>query len=307
MMLYLVAPDNPRWRFLPGISFCAASLFGLFAFRDPLPDVVLWSILASFLFANLIGIIGGRVLQPVRRAMWKAEQERTQAVETHNRLLSMLAHEYRTPLNAITSSSSLLSQYFDRLDETQRKAVLGRLEAGGVRLTELLNQADYFSHSNVNRLSRQVVRTDVNAWMGKAVAELAALYPDCGIECVNNCTEDERWLDPFLLKLIVVNLISNSYKFSPADAAKRLVFACDAAGMTIVMRDDGPGIAAAEQSQVFDRFFRGHGSEHVQGSGMGLAIVKEAVEQLEGTVELSSVPGRTTFVVRLPWLENTDD
>lgn len=309
VLIHFAMPDRPYWRILPGLAYSAVSLFGLFVWRNALPELTLWSVLTSYFFANLVGIGGGQITLVARRARWRAEQEnvrllaaQAQHAEMKNRLVSILSHEYRTPLNVIISSAALFDQYFERMEPVQRNAVLGRLNTGAARLTELLDRALHMVCNNSYRLSRTLVDTPVAQWISSTAKELHVFYPDCLIEKSGCDAAGSRPLDPFLLKLIVSNLLSNSYKFSPRTAAKGIVFACDPAALTISVSDAGPGIRDDEQARLFEPFFRGAASAAIQGSGMGLPIVKEAVDLLAGHIELRSAPGQTCFVVRLPWL-----
>jgi signal transduction histidine kinase len=112
-------------------------------------------------------------------------------------------------------------------------------------------------------------------------------------------------LDTFLLWLILSNLIANACKFAPA-AAKHMYLTCDASGIEIRVVDHGPGIDPRERKHVFEPFFRGTDTQHIEGLGMGLSIVQEAVSLLDGSIEVQSQPGQTCVAVRLPWLKQDE-
>lgn len=313
--LHIGMSDNLKWRMLPGLAYTFTSLLGLFAFRNPLGSMELWSVLSSFFFANFVGIVFGRLYLLSRRKAWRSEQEnirlaqeRAEMIEMKKRLISTISHEFRTPLNAIASSATLLGDYLDRMDDQQRSEVIERLNIGTLRLAELIDQAAQLNRENVSRPYRHLVSKHVDAWGQQMAQEIDALYPGYTVSlpaCIA-CQGRQAWLDPFLLRLIVSNLVSNSVRHCPPDAHKSMELACDDVCMTITVTDEGPGIPADERERIFEEFFRGRNARETEGIGMGLAIVKESVELLEGSIEMTSRPGKTTFVVRLPWLGADD-
>src|SRR5262249_39588090 len=118
------------------------------------------------------------------------------------------------------------------------------------------------------------------------------------------------YLDPARLELILLNLVSNAIKYSDNAKAGRYVAieaspSSDPESVTILVSDNGIGIATEDQPAIFERFFRAHtqldGPLAVSGSGLGLAIVNDCVQSLGGTVRCESTVGEgTTFIVTLP-------
>jgi signal transduction histidine kinase len=102
---------------------------------------------------------------------------------------------------------------------------------------------------------------------------------------------------------VLENLVANAVKFSPDDAVVTVGVALDDDTVAISVADEGPGIPDDEREAVFERFHRTADAAHVPGEGLGLAIVRQLVEQHGGTVAVSSTPGRgSVFTVRLPAL-----
>ena len=108
--------------------------------------------------------------------------------------------------------------------------------------------------------------------------------------------------DDARLHQVVANLLANARVHTPPGSSVTLSLDADAAGAMLRVADDGPGIPADLQSEVFERFARADASRsHKDGStGLGLAIVSAVVRAHDGTITLESVPGRTVFTVRLP-------
>ena len=116
-------------------------------------------------------------------------------------------------------------------------------------------------------------------------------------------TGDETGLvsDKQLLRQILINLLSNAVKYSPEGGNIRLDARCDLEKVEFQIQDEGIGIPEADQARLFEVFHRAHNVGEIKGTGLGMAIVKRAVDALGGTIAFKSQVGvGTTFVVRLP-------
>ena len=134
--------------------------------------------------------------------------------------------------------------------------------------------------------------------------EAADNYPGRRIELVSNGIEVPVLAAPEALRRVVSNLISNAVKHTPP--GKRIKVSVDREGREAVLRtaDEGTGIPHDALPYVFERFYRAESSRTGEGSGLGLSIVRETLEALEGHIEVESVPGEgATFTVRLPLSE----
>lgn len=115
--------------------------------------------------------------------------------------------------------------------------------------------------------------------------------------------------NPQLLRSVVFNLTENAIKYSAPDSHVQLTLRRDPGEAVLLVSDDGPGIAPADQERIFERFYRVDKSRSRQlgGTGLGLAIVKNAVRLHGGTVSVDSEPGKgSVFTVRLPVSETGD-
>ncbi len=107
--------------------------------------------------------------------------------------------------------------------------------------------------------------------------------------------------DEHALERILVNLLTNAAKYSPEDSTVRVAARAENGVATISVQDEGVGIPAAEQSQIFERFYRSSQRSGGRGAGVGLAVVRRYVELLGGSVSVESELGRgSTFLLTLP-------
>lgn len=311
-LLYLIMPDNPRWRALPSLLLSAGSLGVLLLAKQPIGGVALQSVVFSYLVANFAFYVVARQIFRYRRQIWKNEraaqelaQERLEMLKMKNRLVTTLSHEFRTPLNAVASSASLLADYNARLDDAQRGAIKQRMDGAIARMTEILDQALFIARRDSTRAPRQPVAVDIGPWLESLAGEIRAMHPGCPRLAVSvGCAAaGMRHVDPELTRLILGNLVANACKFTAGDGRVEVELGCDEGGLALRVCDEGIGIPAEELPRVFDSFYRAGNARLHQGTGLGLTIVKEATDRLGGGIEIASAAGHgTTVAVRLPWL-----
>lgn len=311
-LLYLIMPDDPRWRALPSLLLTAGSLGVLLLAKRPIGGAALQTVVFAYLIANVAFFVIARQLFVYRRQVWRNEraaqalaEERLEMLKLKNRLVTTLSHEFRTPLNAVASSASLLTGYHARLSDDQRDEIGQRMQGAIARMTEILDQALFIARRDSRRAPRQPAAIDVASWLADLAAEIRALYPDCPrLAVATACAvEGRRRIDPELTRLVLMNLVANACKFTPAGGEVGVELSADAAGLRLTVRDEGIGIPAEELPRIFDSFYRASNARLHPGTGLGLTIVKEAADRLDGRIDCASTPGGgTRFAVCLPWL-----
>jgi signal transduction histidine kinase len=316
-LLYLIMPDNPRWRALPSLLLSAGSLGVLLLAKQPIGGVALQSVVFSYLVANVAFFVVARQIFRYRRQIWRTERaaqdlarERLEMLKIKNRLVTTLSHEFRTPLNAVASSASLLADYNARLDDAQRGAIRQRMDAAIARMTEILDQALFVARRDSARPPRPPVAVAIGPWLESLAGEIRTMHPDCPhlavrLDCAATGTHR---IDPELTRLILGNLVANACKFTGDAGRVEVALGCDADGLVLRVCDEGIGIPADELPRVFESFYRAGNARLHPGTGLGLTIVKEATDRLGGSIEIASEAGRgTTVTVRLPWLEEANE
>lgn len=229
----------------------------------------------------------------------KIEQELN---ELKSRFISMASHEFRTPLSAILSSAILIGKQNEVGKEERRMKHVFRIRNNVKNLVVILN--DFLSLSkleegkvNVNAQNFELIQ------FSKLVIEEMESTKKEGQKILleTNETEIPVSLDPKLLSHILVNLFSNAIKYSNEDQKIQLKITVTKTHTNLIIIDEGIGIPKEEQEKLFERFFRAGNATNIQGTGLGLHIVKQYVALMGGTVRFKSAIGKgSTFVVQLP-------
>lgn len=229
-----------------------------------------------------------------------------QASETRvRRFVADASHELRTPLAAIRGYTELAQRRSDDLPDEVAHA-LGRVASESDRMTHLVEDLLLLARLDSGRpLQREPV--DLSRLAVDAVADAHVAGPDHSWNL--ELPEDPVMVsgDGLRLQQVLVNLLANAGTHTPAGTTVTVGLTQEPGGGAVLrVADDGPGIPADLQSEVFTRFTRGDSSRSRRdgGTGLGLAIVAAVVRAHDGSIELDSVPGRTVFSVRLPF---TDD
>lgn len=227
----------------------------------------------------------------------RLEWMRNQLLETDRQkqaFLRHVSHELKTPLSAILEAASLLADEVPGEINAQQKDVLRILIYNSQNLQELIQQ---LLNYNVITHSFQLQQAPVTI---KDLCEKIGRRLD-----QKSSTHHVLWdfqgapgtvtTDPQLLEMILSNLLANAFHFSPSGAQVQVRWRKDEGGLSLCVQDQGPGIPEDEQTRIFEPFFQGssrrrHGP--VQGSGVGLSIVKESVHNLRGRIDLESTVGK---------------
>ncbi|AMR28933.1 hypothetical protein A0257_18725 [Hymenobacter psoromatis] len=238
-----------------------------------------------------------------------AQAERLRTLDhAKTRFFTNITHEFRTPLTLMLGPAAQIAADTHEPATRQQAALVQR---NAQRLLHLINQLLDLSRLEAGQQPLHPAPGEVVGFVRGLVGSFESLAQQRGIG-YSFATDWPTLLVAFdadQLEKVVLNLLSNAFKFTPSagEVAVRLHWAeaemDSPAQLELTVRDTGCGIAAAQLPHVFDRFYQADASdtrEH-EGSGIGLALTKELVELHGGTIVLHSEPGRgTTAVVRLP-------
>lgn len=222
--------------------------------------------------------------------------------ELKSRFVSMASHEFRTPLTAVLTSASLIEKYPATADQNKRLRHLGRIRQSVNQLNDILEEFLSVGRIEEGKVIIRPARLALPTLLRDTLADMQGLLKlGQTIELAVDCPE-LVWLDPSLLRKILVNLLSNALKYSGEHTVVALGAACQGGQLTLVVQDQGVGISAEDQAHLFERFFRARNVTNVPGTGLGLYIIGKYVELMGGTIHLASALGQgTTVTVTIPY------
>jgi two-component system OmpR family sensor kinase len=243
-----------------------------------------------------LGMAVNRMLDHIATALTTRQSSESRV----RQFVADASHELRTPLAAIRGYTELAQRRRDEVPADVAHA-MSRVDSEAHRMTQLVEDLLLLARLDSGRpLEREPV--DLSRLCADAVSDAHAAGPghrwklEVPAEPVVVAGDDAR------LHQVVANLLANGRVHTPPGSSVTLSLVTDRADAVLRVADDGPGIPAELQSEVFERFARADAARsHKDGStGLGLAIVSAVVRAHHGSIGLESVPGRTVFTVRLP-------
>ncbi len=235
--------------------------------------------------------------EDLRRAL---AQER-ELSDLKSRFVATTSHEFRTPLSTILSSSEMLEHYYDRLSAEERAELFRSVNSAVKRMSGMLDDVLRVGKAESGRSDRARMRFDLAAMCQGMIDEFRRAAPKNIVLNYIAPPPGDVVLDEKLLRQIFGNLISNAIKYSPEGGTVTIAVGRHLAKIEIVVADRGIGIPADDLPHLFESFHRARNVGNISGTGLGLNIVKESIEQQGGTISVESEVGcGTTFRVVIP-------
>ncbi len=238
----------------------------------------------------------------------KAEKEANIALERErelnelkSRFVSIASHEFRTPLSTILSSASLIEKYQDEAVQEKRQKHVKKIKSSINNLTGILDDFLSLSKLEEGKMDVNIDTVDLTAICEQVIDELSSIKKENQqIIFYTEGTHEMIKADPKIIKNIIINLTSNAIKYSEKEIRLGVDYSAGK-DIRVCIKDQGMGIPKEEQKHLFERFFRAKNATNIQGTGLGLNIVKKYIEMLGGTIEFKSeVNEGTEFYVTLP-------
>ena len=240
-------------------------------------------------------------LERSQKSLSEALNKEKELNEIKSRFVSMASHEFRTPLSTVLSSAALIGKYTQSEEQEKRDKHIKRIRDSVKHLNDLLEDFLSLGKLEEGKVQTSISVVDLKEFLEETVEEMKPVLKP-GQEIQVQCTGDDLFnTDKKLLKNILINLLSNAAKFSPENGLIQIVAGNDHNRLVLSVQDNGIGIAEEDQHHMFTSFFRGRNVVNIQGTGLGLHIVKRYVDLVEGTISLQSQLGEgTTVTVELP-------
>jgi PAS domain S-box-containing protein len=246
-----------------------------------------------------------RALQESKKELQAALDREKELGDLKSRFLTLASHEFRTPLTTILSSASLIARYPDADGQAKRERHIDRIRSAVRTLTALLEDFLNVGRLEEGKIQPRFEELDAATCIGEWVADFRETAWKTG-EIRFRCDDAEYPLrtDPQVLQNMLLNLLSNAVKYSSAPVDVTVSLKRNDGLVLLSVADRGMGIPKADQEHLFERFFRANNATNIQGTGLGLHIVREYAELLGGTISFQSKEGEgSTFNVILPLYE----
>jgi PAS domain S-box-containing protein len=237
-----------------------------------------------------------------QRELTKALEREMELNELKSRFVAMASHEFRTPLSTIMSSVALVEKYDDPSQKEDKIRHINRIRSTVKNLTNILT--DFLSldklESGLVMVNPAVFKLD--KFCAEVVEEIRVVVkPGQQINYLYAATIRDVNMDQNLLRNILTNLLNNAIKYSPEKSYIDFSVSNTDNELIMSVKDSGLGIPEADKPFMFDRFFRAKNVSTIQGTGLGLNIVKRYVDLMGGKIDFVSEENKgTTFTVKLP-------
>jgi PAS domain S-box-containing protein len=219
-----------------------------------------------------------------------------------SRFVSMVSHEFRTPLATILSSLSLVRKYKETNDNEKQEKHMDRIKTSVNNLTDILNDVLSLSKLEEGKVTVAPEDIDISEFVNEVLQDVQVIAKT-GQQLNYKHIQGELLtsLDKKILRHILFNLVTNAIKFSPENKPVTIQTSIINNKFILSVEDQGIGISEEDQKHLFESFFRGENAINIQGTGLGLNIVSRYVDLLEGTIQLNSkLDEGTKFTIYIP-------
>ncbi len=308
--LALLHPDDVAGVIDSYANTDTTALPGAYEFRVRLPD-------GSYRWiASRSAVVSGADGRPSRRVgvNWdvtesknaEAARQKTLLAERESQaksqFLSRMSHELRTPLNAVLGFTQLLQSDPENNRSHSQSVKLGHIRSAGEHLLALINDVLDLSSLEAGTLRLDLQAVDLGAAVAQALPLVAGLAARHEVALHGKGVAGTVLADPIRLRQVLINLLANAIKYNRPRGQVVLESEIGAASVCLRVRDTGRGLDSEQLSHLFEPFNRlGMDKQGIEGSGIGLTVVKALVEGMGGQVHASSLVGQgTVFELRLP-------
>jgi len=232
----------------------------------------------------------------------KALEKEKELNELKSRFISMVSHEFRTPMATILFSAGLLETYSAKWSEEKKQVHINRIQSAVQHMTNLLNDVLLIGKAEAGKLEFNPHPINLESFCQELLEDVKLTDKNQHqIIFTSEGVGESAKMDEKLLRHILSNLLSNAVKYSPANTTINFHLQCPDKAAIFKIQDAGIGIPPEDLTHLFEPFHRATNVGTIQGTGLGLAIVKRSVDLHGGEITVQSEVGvGTIFIVKLP-------
>ncbi|MDU2422501.1 MAG: HAMP domain-containing sensor histidine kinase [Bifidobacterium scardovii] len=217
-----------------------------------------------------------------------------------NVFVSNVSHEIRNPLAVIKNYATMMRDI--DMDKDQREECVRIITAASERLNALVTNILKLNKLESQTIVSQAVDYDLTRQLTEEILTLDDLFTEKNIDL--DCDLEDRAMvhaDPGITTLIWSNVLGNALKYTERGGHVSVIQRSQGSMVSVEISDDGCGMTPDEAAHMFDKFYQGDTSHASQGNGLGMAMVRRAVDLSRGFIDVASAKGKgTTITVRLP-------
>jgi PAS domain S-box-containing protein len=235
-----------------------------------------------------------------KQEILKSLEKEKELNELKSRFVSMASHEFRTPLSTILTSATLIEKYHQKHEIEKANKHIQRIKTNVGYLNSVLNDFLSLDKLEAGKISNNPQETDLKLLCEELVEEMQITAKTGQFIKFIYQGNTHCKIDRNIIRNILYNLLSNALKYSSENTEVIFETECNMHTLRFIITDKGIGIPEQEQVYLFDRFFRAHNATHIQGTGLGLNIVKKYLDLVNGEINFSSKLNEgTTFTVKI--------
>lgn len=225
--------------------------------------------------------------------------------ELKSQFVSIASHEIRTPLASIQSSSDLIQMFIssEEIPKDKIKKHLDKISSQIFRLSSIMSNLLTIGKINLDKFSLNKNEIDIEKYIQKIITDFFGTNPDGRTVKFSSVGKKRKSdVDKVLMSQVITNLIGNALKYSKERSNPEVLLEYGSDNFRISVKDYGVGIPEDQIEHIYDSFFRARNVENIQGTGLGMVIVKKFVEMHKGVIEVESVENKgTTFRLTFPY------
>jgi signal transduction histidine kinase len=233
----------------------------------------------------------------------KAVAERTEQLELEvehlHRFLSMISHEYRTPLAIIRGNLDLIDLKHKSGDFSNTRE-MGKIKRAIDRLVEVMEVSIQESRILDTQMTVGSTNFEIVDVVTSQLEAFRSMWPEREVRSTGNLLDSRVSGEASLLKMAIFNLLDNAHKYSQPDTSIEIVCVREGDEAVITIQNHGKGITGGEGEEFFEKYRRGSNAANTGGAGIGLWLVRSIIEQHHGQVSLVSTESGVEATVRLP-------
>jgi len=219
-----------------------------------------------------------------------------------SRFLTTASHEFKTPLTTVLSSAELLQRYAEKWSPDKIHSHVERIKNSVEHLSKLVDDVLLFNRTETGKTVVKLEMVDMHELCLSLINDMK-LNAQESHSFNFNYTSEKRvfYFDPKQMYLAIQNLLANAMKYSPNGGKIELNVSSDGADLILSVSDEGIGIAKDDINKLFEPFYRGSNCETIPGTGLGLSLLRQAIELHNGKISVDSELGKgTTFTIIIP-------